>query len=68
MTKRRNGEANLEDRPWPIEPIHRIIESSGTMVDLRSGLMTPVSNEPYDVMAFVLSQLPLPAELSRGEE
>lgn len=66
-TKRTNGEASLKDRPWPVGPIHRIIESKGTMVDLRSGLMTPVSDEPYDVMAFVLSQLPLPNELSEGE-
>ncbi len=58
------GEKSIEDRPYRVAPIHRIIDPRRTTIDLRTGLMTPTAPQPYDLMAFALSQLPLPGEIT----
>jgi len=61
------GHATINDRPFRVAPIHRIVDAKRTTIDLRTGLMTPTAPRPYDLMAFALSQLPLPAEITEAE-
>ncbi len=61
-----HGRTLLDDRPFPFQPIHRIVSPQRTTIDLRTGLMTRTVYGPVDLMTFALSQLPLPAEVNEG--
>jgi hypothetical protein len=57
------GAAAPGDDPFPLLPVLRLYDSSSVTVDLRSGLVATGYPTSEEVRKFVLSQLPLAAEL-----
>jgi len=62
-----NGSATEAEEPLAVAPIVRRYEENGPTLDLRSGLISRAWPGPRDLRAFLLSQLPLPAELNALE-
>ncbi len=57
--------ASVDDDPFPLLPVLRIVDARGTVLDLRTNSTAP--NLLTSLEAFILGALPTPPELQRNE-